>query len=223
MQKWLSMLGLIVCLSVGAETPRTIRLSMMEDTPLATSIPVKVLKEAYGRMGYALEITALPFARSLAAADHGEYDGEVGRLAQIEQSTTHLMRVPVAIGRVEYVPYVRRETTADLSSWIAIRKSGLRVGARQGARLIEASLDRAQLTFVNSYESLERMLLMHRIDIAITPSGQLDGNTQIVSLTAIASEPLYHYLHERNQALIAPLTEELKRMKVWPVNSPPHH
>lgn len=211
------MLVLITCLSAGAETPRIIRLSMMENAPLATSMPVKTLTEAYGRMGYTLKITALPFPRSLAAADHGEYDGEVGRLVQIEQSTTHLRRVPVAVGRVEYVPYVRRETTTDLSSWIAIRKSGLRVGARHGARLVEVSLEGAPLTLVNSYESLEKMLLMHRIDVMIAQSGQLEGNAQIVPLAPIASEPLYHYLHERNQALIAPLTKELKRMGAYGV------
>jgi ABC-type amino acid transport substrate-binding protein len=225
MRNWIGLFLVAGCLSVTAEVPRTIRLTMMENSALATDGPVKMLTQAYGRMGYGVEFTPLPFARSLAAADHGEFDGEVGRLAQVEKTATHLIRVPVAVGQVEYVPYVLMGSTARLPHWQAIRQSGLRVGARLGARLTEASVDRAQLTSVSSYESLLHMLLKGRIDVVIAPKGQLellypttpdvvkDGVPAVKQLGVVATEPLYHYLHERNSALVAPLTSALRDLR----------
>lgn len=203
---------------------RVIRLAMMENIPKLTDQPQATLTQVYARLGYRLEVTPLPFARSLLAANYGDYDGELARLAQIEESAPQLKRVPVAVGYVHYVPYVMDTQKARLESWEAIRKSGLRIGARRGARLTESHVAPQLLTQVNSYDSLLAMLIMGRIDVVIAPEGQLEENFKdvserlkpelghIKSLPRFASVPLYHYVHERNAALIPALTAEITRV-----------
>jgi ABC-type amino acid transport substrate-binding protein len=166
----------------------------------------------------------LPIARSVHAAEHGDYDGELCRTTQIESTSPHLVRVPVPVATLEYAAYVMKGTTADLSSWSAIRKSGLRVGARMGGRLTRQSLSGPQATFATSYASLLQMLLTGCIDVVVAPKGQLeqafadvpgklrDQLGQVQGRNAFTSELMFHYVHERNAALVEPLAREIRRI-----------
>ncbi|MDT8990378.1 hypothetical protein RQP54_05815 [Curvibacter sp. APW13] len=204
---------------------RVIRLSMMEGVPTITAKPLATLQRAYRNLGFELEVETMPFARSLLAADRGEVDGEVARLPHIEESARNLRRVPIVINQTEYVPYVLQGTRTDMNSWDRINASGLRVGARRGARLTEDSVREDRLTLVNTYESLLGMLLLGRIDVAIAPKGQLeevipslDGRARaelprLQPLGVFATVPVYHYLHQRNESLIPQLTKEIVRIQ----------
>lgn len=221
----------VLCLlAVGQELPawsqgKAIRLSMMEGAPTITAKPLAILQKAYGNLGFELEVEAMPFARSLLAADRGEVDGEVARLPHIEEAARNLRRVPVAINVTEYVPYILKGTRTDLTGWDKINASGLRVGARRGARLTEDSVREDRLTLVNSYESLLGMLLLGRIDVAIAPRGQLEEVIPSVEdraraelprmqvLGVFATVPVYHYLHQRNESLIPVLAKEIARIQ----------
>jgi hypothetical protein len=214
----------LTSLHVNAQE-KTIRLAMMENVSSITESPKIILQRAYKNLGYELEIVALPFARSLLAADNGEFDGEVARLPHIEESAKHLIRVPVVVNLTEYVPYVLDGTTVDLTSWDKINSSGLHVGARRGARLTEDSVRKDKLSLVNSYDSLLAMLLMGRIDVAIAPKGQLrdsypsvqgplrESLVNVRKLPVFASVPVYHYLHERNAKLVPLVAAEIGRIK----------
>lgn len=204
---------------------KLIRLSMMEGTPTITAKPLAILQKAYGNLGFELEVEAMPIARSLLAADRGEVDGEVARLPQIEETARNLRRVPVVINVAEYVPYILKGTRTDLTGWDKINASGLRVGARRGARLTEDSVREDRLTLVNSYESLLGMLLLGRIDVAIAPKGQLEEVIPSVEdraraelprlqvLGVFATVPVYHYVHQRNETLVPVLAKEIARIQ----------
>lgn len=201
------------------------RLAYLLGAPTVTDVPMQLVKEAYRHLGLKVEMVGLPTARSLMSANDGTYDGEVARFRYIEASVPNLKRVPVSLGHIEYAPYILGTNRVDLSSWAAIKSSGLRVAGRQGARIVETALGNAVTTRNNSYEALLKMLLMRRVDVVIAPVGELEAlyasmplelNAQLNELKRlppVASEPLYHYLHERNSDLIEPLTKELKRME----------
>lgn len=222
---------LTLCLlAIGQSMPawsqgKLIRLSMMEGAPTITAKPLAILHRAYGNLGFELEVESMPFARSLLAADRGEVDGEVARLPHIEETARNLRRVPVVINVTEYVPYILKGTRTDLTGWDKINASGLRVGARRGARLTEDSVREDRLTLVNSYESLLGMLLLGRIDVAIAPKGQLEEVIPSVEdraraelprmqvLGVFATVPVYHYLHQRNESLVPVLAKEIARIQ----------
>lgn len=204
---------------------KTLRLSMMEGVPTVTALPLATLEKAYANLGYTLEVEAMPYARSLLDADRGKFDGELARLTQIEDSALNLRRVPVVLNTVDYVPYILAGTRTDLGSWATLNASGLRIGARRGARLIEDTVRHDRLTLSNSYESLLGMLLLDRIDVVLAPKGQLEaffdgvherskGELHRVRvLPVIASLPVYHYLHRSHEDLIPALTQEILRVQ----------
>ncbi|MDC8772514.1 substrate-binding periplasmic protein [Roseateles albus] len=212
-----------VCFNVCAQE-KTIRLAMMEEVRTITDKPLAILRKVYANLGYELVVVPMPFARSVMAANNGDFDGEVARLPYIEESAKNLLRVPVAVNVTEYVPYILQGTSTDLSSWDKINASGLSIGARRGAQLTESSVRQDRLRLVNSYDSLLAMLLLHRIDVAIAPKGQLEEYylnvhesnkpdiSKIQVLPVFASMPVYHYLHKKNAALVPMVEREIKRI-----------
>lgn len=209
----------------GLDTSRVYRLSGLAGVPRVTDIPFRVVTEAYNHLGLSVEIVPLPHARSLLSANDGTYDGNLPRFTYIEASAPNLRRVPASLGQLEYVPYVLKGTVDDLSSWEAIKASGLRVGGKLGNRLVETSLGNALISRNKDYLPLLKMLLLHRLDVVIAPRGELEAQfasvppelaehlSEVRPLQVLATEQLYLYLHERNSDLIEPLTKELKRME----------
>jgi DNA-binding transcriptional LysR family regulator len=133
-----------------------------------------------------------------------------------------LVRVPVPIRVINYVPVTLGDLGVKLQNWPAIVTSKLRVGARAGAKLTESMIPRGQLTSVPNYDSLLRMLLLRRIDVAIVPQGllgdyysnmppELQGRLKDVQeLPVFATENMYFYLHRRHAALAPAIATALQ-------------
>lgn len=228
-QSLIRLLGLALLMLAGVsfalDRNHQYRLAGLAGVPSVTDVPFKVVQEAFANLQLALEIVPLPHVRSLQGANDGIYDGNLPRFTYIEAVAPNLRRVPVSLGGIDYVPYVLKGNTYNLSSWEAIKASGLRVGGKFGNRLVETSLGSALTSSNNSYELLLKMLLLRRVDVVIAPSGELEAlfatlppelqerAPEVRQLPPVASEQLYLYLHQRHSELIEPLTRELKRME----------
>jgi polar amino acid transport system substrate-binding protein len=217
----------LLCTQTQAATAnRVMRVTAVEKLTIFTQIPSQIVGLAYERLGIKMELTLLPSARSLKAADHGDFDAELARFTQIEGEYPNLLRVPIPLGSVQYSPYVRAGSDfAEINSMKALRDSPLRIGVRLGAKFAEKELKGHVLNQVQTYNALFQMLLLNRVDVVLAPTSQLQeeieqsaedlraGFKTIQRLKPIFDQPIYHYLHKRNAALLKPLAREIQIME----------
>lgn len=216
------------------KVPTVLRLAVMEGVPVVTDVQRPVIIELYRRANIPIVFEFLPFARSILEVDHGKMDGELGRFEQVEQIFKRIRRVPVPVVMIEYRPLVINDRYSKITSWESLKQSKLRIGVRNGATLLESKLGDAITDRLNTYESIYKMLLADRIDIAIVPGGTLEEYLErapeeeraslqkIQKLPSLGSQAMYHYLNERHADLIPLLTRELQGMekdgtlgKIW--------
>jgi len=89
--------------SVFAQTTPSIKslvLGVPQNTP-DSAISAVVLREAYRRLGYKLEIRALPAERALLMSNEGDLDGESQRISGLSTSYPNLIQVLPAVSDIE--------------------------------------------------------------------------------------------------------------------------
>lgn len=218
---------LAATVTTAGERPATLSLSTFQDADALVVPMERVVSEAYRRLGIRITVQRLPLTRSLADANAGYFDGELGRVLENAKEAPNLLRVPESLGETEYSAYMHRaKADASLASWAALRKSGLRIGARLGARVPDANLGDAITLRSKSQDALLKMLADDRLDVVvgttITTHARLAAirqnqpqlADQIVELDpALQIQPFYHFLHQRHAALLAPLSAELRAMR----------
>ncbi len=211
-------LGLLLAGLAGlVQGHQAVVLSTSENSPIQ-DISVEVLSEAYQRLGYALDIRRVPNVRSLWLANSGQVDGEVSRIAGMEQEHEQLIRVPVAINRVEVAAF-RINGAPGIERWEDL--AGLQLVCVKGSRVVEKHLAAHKLPCqsVTHFPQSILMLQKGRVQVAVIP--RVNGLAAIKSLGAsdivvsdqiLAQEPLYHYLHRQHAALVPRLSEVLQEM-----------
>ncbi len=203
---------------------RTLRLSAPEYLGYWTTRGSKVVSTAYQNLNIAVDVTLLPTKRALEASNAGDFDGEVGRVAAIEQHSPNLRRVPTPIGTYVLTPLTIKAADQNLSTIEALRTSGLHIGTMLGMRTIIDQLPGIKVDTAVSASAVLQMLAVGRIDVAILPQGALqifnsalplearDALKDAVELEPIQAAPLYHYLHKKNADLIPSVDLELQKL-----------
>ena len=220
------LLALLTWPAVPAEAGEALIISGAEDSIIHDFIFEEVLREAYARAGLTVGRTLLPGVRSLRSSNGGETDGEMGRVAGIEDRYPNLVRVPVVVMRTEIVAFALRATEVwapggwgDLLPYeVAIPRAILIIEKRA----LEHGLNFRKLDTV---DQMMRTLLKGRYQVAVTDKYKalvtLAGlRREGVSVDAIEmlSPPLitvnlYHYLHRKNFRLLPRLTKALEAME----------
>lgn len=181
------------------------------------TIAEAVLREAYRRVGIELAIKEFPAERALNEANRGILDGELSRMAGIEARYPDLVRIPVAINRIEGMVYTNR---ADfrVDGWDSLRP--YLIGVRIGIKFAEDGTHGMRVQRVPTNEQLFSKLELGRTDIVV--STRTEGEAMIRRLKTRhvrALEPplltidLFHYLHRKNQDLVPRLTDTLRQME----------
>lgn len=211
--------------AAAADSPVPLRLAKIDGIPQVTRVPELLVTEAYRRLNIPIVINGLPNARALKEVDGGWFDGDICRFEQVEKVAPNIVRVPTVVTRVAYVPYVLKGQTANVASVKSIRASQLRVGYRLGAVLFDVHFEGMKMERPTSYASLFQMLLLNRIDIAVAPAGELERIastlpdnmrarvSEIVVPPPFVTQPMYHYLHTKNAALVPQIEASFKAMK----------
>lgn len=189
---------------------------MMDDE--VDHVSLAVLRTAYERLGIAVEGRPLPAARALAEADAGNSDGEVNRIAEIENAHPELIRIPVAVNVLDGVAFTCRKDVT-VPDWESL--APLRVGVRRGVRFAEIGTEHlGGLTIATSYDTLFDMLLHGRLDVVVASRPVGEGQRRRTGSDCIrALKPplhrthVYHYLHKRHADLVPELTKVLRRMQ----------
>ena len=202
----------------GAEGDTNIRISTLalESDP-TSQLAAKVMLEAYRRLGMEVDIVSMPGERTLVSANAGETDGELYRRAGLEKSYPNLVMVPVPVASYEIVAFVPRHSVVAVNGWASLR--ALRIGLVKGIKVIEENTVGMQVLPVASLQQAFAMLDKGRVDVVL--ANRISGLAALRSMKlagieprpqALASFPVYHYLHVSRQALVPRLSQVLLDM-----------
>lgn len=173
-----------------------------------------ILQEAYAPLSIDIRMLELPPARALVYVSDGNADAELARVAGIEQDFPNLQRVPEPLITL-YLVAVSRSADATLPQLQRARRGHLVI--RRGARYVEDLTASWRPVQVDTVEQQLNLLRSGRADYALVESLQPQFNLPVSAevplyQTMLAEVPIYHYVHEKHQALIPLLTASLKQL-----------
>ncbi len=177
----------------------------------------RLLTEAYKRLDIAAVFEPVPAERSLLRANAGDSDGEVFRVAGIDQHYPNLRRVPTPLLFLEFVAFSKRVQFKP-RGWESLRPYSLLV--QLGTKRVEETTQGMNRTVVANKEGMFLMLQAGRADVAVDIRVQGLREMKKLGLTdikvlepALETIPAYHYVHKRHEALVTPLAETLQHME----------
>jgi polar amino acid transport system substrate-binding protein len=178
-----------------------------------------IAREAFRRIGRELELPYLPAERSLIAANDGLHDGELNRIAGMEQTYPNLMRVDESMMVFEFVGFTKDAALMG-GQWENLRS--YRIGLIKGWKILEANVGHfPHVTYFHSAEALFKGMDSGRVDVALY--GKKIGYAIIADLglkkiravePPFAKREMFMYLHKKHRELLAPLAAALRTMKI---------
>ncbi|MES2263239.1 MAG: transporter substrate-binding domain-containing protein [Pseudomonadota bacterium] len=206
---------LLTCLANPAPAQERITLGSANGSIAAVSR--QVLQEAYRHIGIDLITATAPTERSLSDSNRGLLDGQLARIAGLEEQYPNLVRIPVPIVTVDAVAFTK-QARFDVKGWDSLRP--YRIGIVQGQKFATNGTRGMQVVSLPSTEQLFIELDAGHIDVAV--STRIEGvlmTRQIKAQHIILLEAplekiiLYHYVHQRHRALVPQLTAVLDKME----------
>jgi polar amino acid transport system substrate-binding protein len=178
-----------------------------------------IMKEAYRELDIELKVIRQPAQRALQTANAGLVDGELSRVKKIGANLNNLIRVPVIINHIEGTAFSKNNAIV-IQGWESIKP--YKVGIVRGVKFAENGTFDAGIKPIvaNDFVAMMNMLDKRRVEVAIFPL--INGlavlkkeNIQGIKALSppIASIPLYHYLHKKNENLIPRLQAVLQAMQ----------
>ena len=212
---------LFVSLAGFAAEPRVLVLNDVNEPPLTTPEHTGFLDviatEAFRRVGVELRLVKLPAERALLLANDGLQDGDLTRIAGLEEQYPNLVRVPEKLTDWDFAAFSKHASIpAKLE---AIRYHS--VGFIKGWKFYERNIAGAErVTTVDDPTQLFRLLDRDRIEVALYARWmglaliQKQGLKNIRLLEPpLASRAMYIYLNKRHAKLAPKLATALLTLK----------
>ncbi|WP_305984186.1 ABC transporter substrate-binding protein [Roseibium sp. MMSF_3544] len=218
--RWLVKIGLVVLFlstATGVQAQKKLVFSTIEMVPNG-QIGSELLKHAYAKLGIKVEIYFTSGKRSLIVSSTGVVDGEVLRVGAVGAKFPELLKVDVPLLRLQNLVFVNRLRS---SGEVFIDLKNTRVGHLQGVVQLETyTKDFHHVWEAESFQELFEMLSLGKLDavIAEETAGRiqihaLDLDSVVTLDKAVMPVDLYHFIHEKNAALLPKITEVLQEMK----------
>lgn len=175
-----------------------IRLAVAANT-VDTVVSEVIVREAYERIGYRVEITKYPPERALKLADSGRADGDVQRIDGLSEHYPNLIQLQPAINYIEGSVFTAGKDIS-VDGWDSLRP--YRIGLIRGIKFAELNTKGMDRHLVGNYPALFTMLDKGRFDLIVSP--RLNGSYQLKRLhiegidliePPVARFDLYHYIH----------------------------
>ena len=177
-----------------------------------------VVGEALGRIGFGLESVRLPAERALINANAGIDDGDLLRIAGLQETYPNLIQVPEKIIDMEFVVFTRH-AEFPVVGWSSLKPYS--VAIITGWKILERNItEAAALIKVKNVNQLFTMLLNDRVDMIVysrwvglgyIKQHQVRG-VRILE-PPLARRGMYVYLHKKHQRLVPELAVALHAMK----------
>lgn len=181
--------------------------------PPVSNFVEAVAQEAFLRAHIGLDFQVLPNKRSLINANSGIDDGDAARVWEIGNYYPNLVRVPASSASIDLVVLANRKVhisePSDLSQYNVGVINGMKIAVLMAQEAKPVSLFKA-----TNYETLVRMLISGRLDVAVINRAGLYSNMKVLEDTKLylvdkplMSRPLYPQLHKKNEAYVPQLTK----------------
>jgi polar amino acid transport system substrate-binding protein len=188
----------------------------MVQNEAGTSSALELVREAYRRIGIALQTKVMPGERSIREADSGVTDGETIQFSGIEALYPNLMRVPEPVITLDLVA-VSTGLDFPVKGWSSL--SPYRLCVVRGMKAVESGAHGQRILLVNSLASAMASLQAGRCELTVfaAPTWQdvdrLNLGTFHELSPAVAAVSFYHYVNRRNADLIPGLAAALAAMR----------
>lgn len=172
---------------------------------------IKRLKRAYRQIECEIIIHPMPARRAIRQDSLDDHiDGEVVRFEGFSDVVPSFIKVTPAMTLMNVYAYSKHPEHAPIS-WQTLHN--YRIATVRGYVAIEQHLkNHTDNTTLTHATQVIQLLEKDRVELIVLPEPLAlfnDKNIQQVS-PPLLSEPLYHFLHQRNQHLIAPLSQALQ-------------
>lgn len=178
----------------------------------------RLMAEAGRRADLRIRLVALPAERALINANAGIEDGDLNRIAGLEQAYPNLVRVPEKNMDMRFVAFTRG---AELrcGGWACL--DGRSVGLIKGWKILEQNLPPgAEVTFAMDAQQLFRLLEMRRVDFVLYAEHMGEAQARALGLADVraagpplAVQEMFVYLHAKHAALAPRLAGALRAIK----------
>ena len=196
---------------------REIHISTLVGSEPATSVAEQVMAEAYRRIGRVLVVHKLPGERTLVMANDGRMDGELYRKLGMEREYPNLIILPVPLLTLEMVIFTRG-TDFIVNGWESLRP--FTIGYVRGIKIVRENTTGMKTEAVPTVKQAFQKLAMGRTDVVV--GNRLSGLAAVEALRlddvrilapALASFPVFHYVHKKHAAMVPALLAALQAMK----------
>ena len=175
-----------------------------------------IIKHAYSSLGHELRIDLYPAKRALIMADAGRNDGELCRVATLE-NYDNLIRIDPPLLMLTITAFVRKNWTNKLE---IDSLSKYNLGVLRGVVYTEKLTRGMSRSVHNNLDTLFRLLSGNRLDIVLAMKGDgiryirkngLEGSIMALELP-LAEVPIHHYLHKKHINIVPQITEALREL-----------
>lgn len=188
------------------------------------------VERAYENLGMDMQLETMPLERLRLEAARGVLiDGNLAAAATLQQTVPELIRIPVQLYMLELSAFVGQMQQPP-ATWADLAK--LRVAYMAGMLSVEARLKLHQVDNVIPILTLKQALqyvAKGRADVAILPKAEAEfvlrqlPELRLNTVSSVLEQiPMYHYIHQKHQALVGPLTTQLEQIMA-PVNTTGQH
>ncbi|MDZ7792745.1 MAG: transporter substrate-binding domain-containing protein [Spirochaetia bacterium] len=177
----------------------------------------RIMKEVFDRIGLEAEIVFTRTEKSLVDVNAGLLDGELNRVAGMENQFPNLLQVPEPNMTMHFVAFATQDFQID--GWESIRN--LYIGIVRGWKILEQNTAGfPHRTLVPSESELFSMLHKERLDVALY--SKLTGYAALKEMNydeifhlepPLASRKMYLYVHKRHADLVPKIADALQSMK----------
>ncbi|MBF0126812.1 MAG: transporter substrate-binding domain-containing protein [Magnetococcales bacterium] len=186
--------------------------------PERTGLLDRMAHALFRRLDHPVRITRLPSERALQLIGQEQADGDLFRIAGLENRFPFLIMVPEPWLSVRFVAFTLRPELL-ISSWQDLLP--LHVAFVRGWQVFETRLPQARtITRTDDSRQLFDLLKRHRVDAILYDDlqGEFLKQSMGVSDARVAGGPLlespiHAYLHRKHADLVPRITAELSRMK----------
>ncbi|MEE1675563.1 transporter substrate-binding domain-containing protein [Agarivorans aestuarii] len=181
-------------------------------------VGIFVLNAVYKKLDLKIEVSALPAKRAQLEASTGMLDGEVMRIWSYGEQNPQLIRVPTPYYSLNTTAFYLSERSLAIATLSDLQRYKL-VVVRGVKHTADITANHNHVEQLNSTDKLLSFVHRGRADVALTnkvdgliASKRLKLNQQLAHSAPLAVFPLYHYIHEREQHLVAKVDEMIQTM-----------
>lgn len=197
-------------------TEKIIRISTVDTIEKKPAL-IKVLIDAYAKIGYKVELVLLPSQRSIEEnLANPNIDAEFARARGAADALPNCIIVPVSLLKTQSVCFIKDksikiETLDDLKKYS--------VGTIRGFPVVEKAMEKYSPKILTTTEQAMKMLNENRVQVVVVIKAlgklTIEGlKLENISITGppVTEHKIYHYINKRHKNLVPSLTKALSEL-----------